>query len=88
MPTAGGVLADEVVQERWHLDGGVRKGDVDGGVGELDLAGAHRDDPDQWLSEQEREQTADAGVAANGVVLQESFDVVPAFVVAHGDGRR
>ena len=85
LAASGEVVDDQGVEQWWHLDRGAAEGDVDRGVGGGDLVGAHGGDAVQGLGEEQGEQSAEAGVAAQAGVVEEAVDVFPALFVTDGD---
>lgn len=86
LAAAGELLQDELVQPLGELDRDGVEGDGDDPVvTDTYLVGAHAADPRQGLREQQREQSRDAGVEPDGLVMQQQLDLCPPVLVSEGD---
>lgn len=79
----GEEASDEGVDDGRHLDRGVGEGDQDAAVGfEPDLVGAHGHDAGDGLGEEQDEQSSDADVGTDGVLVEQLACLVPALFVS------
>src|SRR6476659_3242981 len=77
-------VSREVIKLGRHLDWDRAEGDVHSRVsGDGDLARSHRHNARKRLSEKQSEQTADARVAAQGRVVEQTVDGRPALRIGH-----